>query len=338
MLSSCNNWETVGGGAAVESGMKKRLLLLIAAIALVACASGDQSAGAPTARENFAMTPDGVRLFYRSIGESEDVVIAPFALFHGTALDPLAEGRRIVTYDPRGRGRSDPAPAGKVSLDHLLIDFDTIRRATGAETVSIIGHSGAGMEMFVYALRNPGKVANLVQLAPIGPRFDPYGAAMMEDRARRTDAAARDDYRRRRDAGEFKNDPAAQCRAEAAVTTPPILAEPADAALIPDVCLYENEHPDRIGPYFGTLFESIVGFDWRDDLDKVSIRRLVIHGAHDNIPLDAAKEWIAGQPNARLLVIEDAGHMPHYEAPRQTLGAIDAFLDGGWPDGAVAIP
>lgn len=286
--------------------------------------------------ESFATTPDGVRIYYRSVGAGEEVVIAPFALYHGDALDPLADGRRVVTYDPRGRGRSDAAPLETLSLERLLVDFETVRAAVGAESVAIVGWSGAGMEMFAYALRNPERVAALVQLAPVAARFDPYGGMMMEDRDRRTDVARRADYRRRLEEGEFKSDPAAQCRAEAAVTIPPLLADPADAARIPDVCDFANEHPDALAAYFGALFPSIAGYDWRAALAQDRPRRLVIHGAEDNIPLAGNREWVAGAPNARLLVIEDAGHFPHYEQPERTLSAIEAFLDGNWPDGAIA--
>lgn len=320
-----------------------KMAIAFALVILASCASApsstsDGAIAVAAASENFATTPDGVRLYYRSIGVGDDVVIAPFALYHGAAFDALAKGRRIVTYDPRGRGRSDPAPKDALSLDHLLVDFETIRLAVGAERVSIIGWSGAGMEMFVYALRNPARVNVLVQLAPVAARFDPYGGMMMDDRARRTDAAAQADYMRRVNAGEFNENAAAQCRAEAAITLPPLLADPADAEHIPDACVFENEHPDRIGAYFGKLFGTIIGYDWRDDLANAPARRLVIHGASDNTPFEGNREWVAGQTNARILVIENAGHFPHYEQIVLTLSAIDAFLDGGWPGDAVAIP
>lgn len=64
----------------------------------------------------------------------------------------------------------------------------------------------------------------------------------------------------------------------------------------------------------------------------------MIHGARDSIPLDGSREWVAGQPNARLLLVNGAGHWPHYEQPATTLGAIERFLAGEWPAGAEAIP
>lgn len=315
-----------------------RLLVLLLIAGLHSGCAGESTVSPTGVREGFVTTPDGVGLYFRVVGSGAETVIAPNALYHGDSLDSLADGRRIVTYDPRGRGRSDSVPADKISLDHLLIDIDTVRQAVGAEKVAIIGWSGPGMEMFVYALRNPQHVTRLVQLAPVAPRFDPYGGMMMEDRERRTDQVARDDLRRRLADGEFADDPIGYCRAAEQITNPPTFANPSQLPLIPEVCQYANEHADNIGRYFGKLFESIVGYDWRDQLGAVSVPRLVIHGEHDNIPLEGNKEWVQGQPNARLLIVSGAAHWPHYEQPEVTLEAIDVFLGGGWPADAVSLP
>ncbi|HEX6218902.1 MAG TPA: alpha/beta hydrolase, partial [Sphingomicrobium sp.] len=289
-------------------------------------------------REGSATTPDDVRLYYRVAGTEGPVVIAPFALYHGSALDRLAKGRRIVTYDPRGRGRSQSVAPDKVSLDLLLSDMETVRRAVGAEQIAIIGWSGAGMEMFVYAMRNPGRVTRLIHLAPVAPRIDPYGTDMMADRQKRTDATARATLLARVEAGEFKADPAGECRARNEITQPALFADPAQWRIVPDVCDSANEHPQALGAYFGGLFGSIRGYDWRSSLARVTIPRLVIHPVQDNIPLAGNREWVAGQPNARILTIDGSGHFPQYEQPEATLDAIDRFLDGGWPAKAERIP
>ena len=310
--------------------------LLLALLAGCRPDQADQNAIPPLATEGHATTPDSVGLYYRVVGRGSTTVLAPFALFHGTALDALAPEFRVVTYDPRGRGQSDPVPMEKISLDHLLIDFETVRRAVNAEQVAIIGWSGGGMEMFVYALRNPGRVSRLVHLAPVAPRLNPYGGAMMADRAARTDSVAAARLRERIAAGVYSADSAGWCRAADSVSAPALFAQPASRPATPDVCRFPNEYPDRLDQYFGALFRSIDGFDWRDSLPAVTIPRLVIHGAKDNTPLAGNLEWVVGQPNARILVIEGAGHWPHYEQPRASLAALVSFLRGGWPDGSVA--
>ena len=312
----------VASGSAAQTASKSEALLAASELRTLPVTEGE------------AVTPDGVRLHYRVAGAGDEVVIAPFALYHGSSLDRLAKGRRIVTYDPRGRGRSSAVPPAKVSLDALLVDLDTVRRAVGAERAAIIGWSGAGMETFVYAMRNPGRVTRLVQLAPVAPRFVPYGAQMMADRRSRTDAAAAAAYEDRVRSGAFAGKPAERCRASAAVSVPPLLADPAGAARVPDVCGSPNEHAEALGAYFGALFSTIDGYDWRSSLSSVAIPRLIIHGDRDNIPLAGSEEWVRGQPNARLVLIGGAGHFPVYEQPEATLAAIAAFLDGAWPPDA----
>jgi proline iminopeptidase len=288
-------------------------------------------------REASLITTDSVRLYYRVVGAGDETVIVPLALYHGTRLDSLARNRRLVLYDPRGRGRSDTVPASRVSLQHNLRDLDAIRAAVGAERVALIGWSGLGMELFVYALRNPDRVSRLVQLAPVAPRWEPYSNLMMADRGRRTDSTARRNLQTRVARGEFRNDAAGRCRALAAVHQPPTFGDPGAARLAPDVCDNPTEWPDRIGAYFGALLGSIEGFDWRDSIGLVTAPRLVVHGERDNTPLEGNREWVAHQPHARLLVIPGAGHWPHYERPDLVIPAIDQFLRGEWPQGSIAI-
>jgi pimeloyl-ACP methyl ester carboxylesterase len=288
-------------------------------------------------KEAETTSADGVRLYYRVAGSGDEVVIAPFALYHGTALDRLAARRRVVTYDPRGRCRSAAVSPDKASRDLLLADLDAFRRAVGAERAAVIGWSGGGMEAFVYAMNNPGRVSRLVQLAPVAPRFAPYSELMMVDRRTRTDPGAAAALDARVKAGEFKTEPAALCRAQNAVDLPALLADPRKVTLIPDVCTSANEYPETLAVYFGGLFKSLGGFDLVPSLGKVQIPRLVIHPLQDNIPLAGNEEWVRGQPNARMLTIDGSGHFPLYEQPEKTLHAIALFLDGEWPPDARVI-
>jgi pimeloyl-ACP methyl ester carboxylesterase len=66
----------------------------------------------------------------------------------------------------------------------------------------------------------------------------------------------------------------------------------------------------------------------------------VIHGELDNIPLESSREWVAGLPEARLLLVPRSGHWPHYEQPERVIGAIEEFVAGEWPSQAekIAMP
>jgi pimeloyl-ACP methyl ester carboxylesterase len=71
------------------------------------------------------------------------------------------------------------------------------------------------------------------------------------------------------------------------------------------------------------------------DLESVTVPVLTIHGRRDrSAPHAGGCDWVGLLSNARLLSIEDAGHMPWIEAPEVVLGAIATFLAGEWPAAA----
>ena len=74
------------------------------------------------------------------------------------------------------------------------------------------------------------------------------------------------------------------------------------------------------------------------DLESVAVPVLTIHGCRDrSAPHTGGGEWVRRLADARLVSVEDAGHMPWIEAPEAVLGAIEAFLAGRWPEAAVSI-
>lgn len=68
------------------------------------------------------------------------------------------------------------------------------------------------------------------------------------------------------------------------------------------------------------------GYDWRDRLRALSTPTLVIHGERDALPARVSKELSALLPNARLVLIPDAGHMPFWEAPARFFELVNSFL------------
>ncbi len=292
----------------------------------------------PRERDGFVTTPDSVRLWYRVVGQGAETVIIPAALYHRKSFDRLARGRRVVLFDPRRRGLSDTVPASKVSIETDLADLETIRKTVGAESFALIAWSALGMEYYLYALRYPGRVTRLVQLASLAPRRVPYWDLMKARQQARIDSAAQARLNVRVAAGEFKSNEAGLCRELASLSNPATFGDPKMSHLAPDVCDSPNEWPTRYGIMVQAILASFGDFDWRSSLGRVSIPRLVIHGDRDNFPVEGAREWVAGQPNARLLVLPGVGHWPQYERPRETLNAIEGFLSGHWPAGSRSIP
>jgi proline iminopeptidase len=300
---------------------------LLLGLALAGCQPGD-----PPSVTGFVTTDDGVRLYYRTIGEGPLDVVIPVALYLEDPLAPLAApDRRLVFYDPRARGRSESGDRSRVTLDRQVADLDAVRAALDIDSMVIVGWSGLGMETAVYAMRHPERVIRLVQVAPVAARDEPHNTTAYAERARRLDRASLDSLEARHGRGEFAGDPAAYCRARAAATGAANFADASFASRVPDACAFPNEYPDSLRLLFQALLPSFAGYDWREAVAGLRFPRLVIHGAADAFPLEGSREWVPAGSNAGLLIIERAGHFPFLERPDLFFPAVNAFLRGEWP-------
>src|SRR5215471_17348717 len=78
-------------------------------------------------------------------------------------------GHRLVTYDARGHGESDPAPAGEgYGYPELVADLERVVAAEAGEGRFLLGgHSMGAHTAVAYALRHPERLAGLVLVGPV---------------------------------------------------------------------------------------------------------------------------------------------------------------------------
>jgi pimeloyl-ACP methyl ester carboxylesterase len=82
---------------------------------------------------------------------------------------------------------------------------------------------------------------------------------------------------------------------------------------------------------------SLGDWDFRRMLARLKMPALVFEGAKTNVPLSSTREWAAALPNARLLLIRDAGHEFWAEKPDEFVVAADRFLRGEYPKDAEVV-
>jgi len=70
---------------------------------------------------------------------------------------------------------------------------------------------------------------------------------------------------------------------------------------------------------------------------RLKMPALVFEGAKTNVPLSSTRAWAALLPNARLLLIPDAGHEFWAEKPEEFVLAAGRFLRGEYPQGAEVV-
>jgi pimeloyl-ACP methyl ester carboxylesterase len=86
-------------------------------------------------------------------------------------------GHMVVSYDARGHGESDPAPAGQgYGYPEMVGDLEGVIATTVGEGPFVLaGHSMGSHTAVAYALRHPDRVAGLVVIGPV------YGGSISEE-------------------------------------------------------------------------------------------------------------------------------------------------------------
>jgi len=286
-----------------------------------------------TMSEGYVTADDGLRLFYRRVGEGPLTLV-----LNGVPLvddfTPLADNRSIVFFDNRNRGRSD-AIRDRSQIErgvhHDVDDLDAIRRHFGAAQVDVIGHSYAGVTAALFAMKYPAQTNRIIQIGPMAPgeprQYPP--ALSHVDEVFRTAMA---------DLAELMKDPEAsvsveQCRRFWSVIGPIYVTNPADVTKLKWLrCDLENER-NFMPTWLHHLQPSIHALKLTaGGVAQVTTPMLVIHGRKDrSAPYGGGRDWAALLPNARLLTIEDGCHAPWIEERDLVLDAMRTFLDGAWP-------
>jgi pimeloyl-ACP methyl ester carboxylesterase len=311
-------------------------LARLLALLLPACSRD----AAPSFTDGFVQVSGGDGLYYRLFGVGPDTVVA---LHGGPALSsgyledglaPLARHHAILFYDQRGRGRSSAVPVGDaLSYARDLADLEEVRAHFRLDSMVLIGHHwGAGLA-FGYSLRHPERVRRLILLSPM-----PYAAGFIYQLALTTlDTAARARWLRATEQHADSLDPMNFCRAFWGFEfSPTEVTEPAVVRrLAPAMC---GEPPDRLRwrPVIQRqLMYSLGKWDWRDSLPLVTRTALVLVG-RDVPGLSAnAIQWARGIPAGRLLQVGQTALFPWLDGRAEFMAALDRFIQGNWPDGAL---
>jgi len=89
-------------------------------------------------------------------------------VLHGSKALARA-GYEVITYDARGHGESDPAPAGEgYGYLELVGDLERVVAAQAGDGKFLLGgHSMGAHTAIAYALRHPERVAGLALIGPV---------------------------------------------------------------------------------------------------------------------------------------------------------------------------
>ena len=128
---------------------------------------------------------DGVRLWYEVYGSGEPttLLVPTWQIIHSrlwkAQIPYLARHGRVVTFDPRGNGRSDrPSTPDGFTVREMAADILTVMDATATERAVLVTLSAGTARALIVATERPDRVAGLVAIAPslaIGQRLGERG-------------------------------------------------------------------------------------------------------------------------------------------------------------------
>jgi proline iminopeptidase len=271
----------------------------------------------------------GISLFVKVAGQGY-----PLVLMHGGpgadhasmfAFRPLADDHTLIFYDHRCNGRSTGPPVSTMTWDNLTADAEALRQALGFDKWAVLGHSFGGMVALEYVLRYPQSLSHLLLLDTCGDTWwvQQNAPELLAKRgySSATVKTARRFYNGHIEPDEFMRSMMKLARAYYHRLGPLLFArEMAMGMRIksrPEAQIFGFRH-------------LLKGWTVMDRLGEIDVPTLVLAG-RDEFPPEHQAALAAGIANARLEIIERAGHNAPMERPTEVIEAVKSFMSSATP-------
>jgi non-heme chloroperoxidase len=245
-----------------------------------------------------------IEIYYEDHGSGQPVV-----LIHGYPLDGsswekqtaalLDAGKRVITYDRRGFGKSDK-PTNGHDYDTYAADLSALVSTLDLQDAVLVGFSMGTGEVVRYLSRyGSHRLAKAVFIGALQPFMlktddNPSGGMSQTDVDDFLDTIKADRYAFF--TGFLRN---------FYNTDENLGTRISEEALRNSWQLAAN-----MSPYASVWAVATWFTDWRADIDKIDVPALIMHGTGDlNVPIDITSRMLAKMlPNATYIEIEDAPH------------------------------
>ncbi|HZN13912.1 MAG TPA: adenylate/guanylate cyclase domain-containing protein [Acidimicrobiales bacterium] len=257
---------------------------------------------------------EGVSIAYQVFGDGPlDLLVAPGFISHLDMFwsfpssipfyEPLASFARVILFDKRGTGLSDPTTSVP-TLDERIADMRVVLDAVGSEKTAIMGVSEGGPMALMFAATWPERVVALVLYGSAARISPDEGRVAFEMVAALAENWGRGD--------------------SAEVFSPSVHANPVLRRL---VAVYEraSASPSMVR----ALIAGCMASDVRSILPSIHVPTLVIHREGDRaLPVSSGRELAAAIPGAKLVVLPGSDHTPWTGDYAAITSAMTQFLTG----------
>jgi pimeloyl-ACP methyl ester carboxylesterase len=258
-----------------------------------------------------------MKLFYETHGAGEPLILIPgFASGAWTwfcQIDELSKEFQIITFDPRGIGRSkieNPDDAKNLSMETFLRDVLQILDDLKIEKANILGASFGGFVAQEFALKYPERLNKLILACTTA------GGA---GHVRPSDEILR----------SFTPDPTLTVGERIRKFIRPAFTEEFNAKNadeVEKVCQLRESNEVAEAVYLAQL-QVAFSFNTSEKLGAVENETLVITGDKDSVvPMQNSVNLAERLPNAKLKIVENGSHMFFIENADEFNDAVKEFI------------
>jgi proline iminopeptidase len=236
----------------------------------------------------------------------------------------LGDQHDLLFYDQRGGGRSKTDSRVPVTWRTQVEDLDHVIGEFAIDPLTVVGYSWGGLLAMLFAIESAaGRVEHrptrlvLIDPAPVSRTLRRHFEAEF-NRRQETPEIVR--LREQLAASGLRERDVEAYRQRA--------FELSVAGYFYDPHAAVDLTPFRVvGRVQQSVWDSLGDFDLLapGQLDSVSVPALIVHGREDPIPL-ASSEGAAKALGAKLVVLDQCGHVPYVEQPDALFAAIEGFL------------
>ena len=267
---------------------------------------------------------NGTLLYTKAMGEGEPILI----LHGGPGMDhtyflpqiaELAETHKLIFFDQRVSGRSSlDVDSSAITMRHFIDDIEEIRKTFNLGKMNLMGHSWGGLLAMFYGITYPESLKSLMIL-----NSTPASSELMaktlptltpEDSLQRLEILNSDAFKNRESAAFEK---LLRIHFRGAFY---------DRSLADSLTLTFQPDFAETSVKLQNLFKDIASYDIHDDLSKINCPTLVVHGDHDDNPLEGSKKIHENIPDSKFVLLKNCGHFPFVEAPDEFFKTIRDFL------------
>lgn len=272
----------------------------------------------------------GAKIFCRVTGKGNPIIV-----IHGGPglsqdyllpnMAKLGENNFVIFYDQRCCGLSTgTVDENAISNETFFSDIESIRKKFGLKKINIIGHSWGGYKAMQYAIEYPHNLDKLILLNTCPASYEDYQIVYNEWVKRMLP------YQ-----GEIK---AIEISPEFAKADLKTIHKYSNILFAP--YLYDQKKVNLLNFYVSSesfingnkimeLFEKDIlanPYNLFEDLKKLKISTLIIHGDHDIVPLETVQRIHNSIKNSELIVLKNCGHFPYVEEPDVFFIYLNKFL------------